>query len=256
MIDRSLFAEDVGQLIDLLESESWPLAAPEVLLCKNEDDKVERAEGIIHSLLPELSDKNVLDFGCGEGHVAVESSRMAKHSVGYDIKSEGSLWDVHKDVLTNDFEVVKEGAPYDFIVLYDVLDHTEDPVAVLEQVKSVANKETNIFVRCHPWIGRHAGHLYRQMNKAWIHVIFTNEELEKMGLKPDVVQKVLAPLNTQRGWFSKAKLKIISQTIVKGRVEDFFRNPLFDSRLPKIDAGKSFPEFQMTQTFNDYLLKI
>lgn len=253
-IDRALFDKDAAKLLDLLESDEWPAACPEILLCKDEDDKTERAEGIIHSLLPELGDKTVLDFGCGEGHIAVEASKMAKKSVGYDVKAEGLPWDAHKDVLTTDFEVVKKDAPYDFVVLYDVLDHAVDPVALLEQVKAVSHEKTQIFVRCHPWIGRHAGHLYNQMNKAWIHVVFTEEELEKMGLKPDVVQKVTAPINQQRKWFAQAGLKVANEEVVGGYVEDFFRKPIVAKRLPKVGGG--FPEFQMSQTFNDYLLTL
>jgi len=61
---------------------------------------------------------------------------------------------------------------YDFILINDVLDHAADPLDMLEQVNKIRNPETKIVVRCHPWTSRHGTHVYKQMNKAFLHLIF------------------------------------------------------------------------------------
>lgn len=256
-IDKTLFPESSHKRIDLLLSNQWPEAAPSYLICEtdNESDKFDRANGILDWMKVPIKNKKFLDFGCGEGHLAKVSSDSASLSLGFDLEKTGNLlWeepDSKGSFLTIDFEKIKSNAPYDVICLYDVLDHSESPVSVLSQIKELCNSDTRILVRCHSWMSRHGAHLYKEFNKAWIQVFFSEQELSLMGLKAKIIQKYYFPLDTQRAWFNGFNIE--SSDIEKSLVENFFRQP---ELAQKIVGFKDFPEWQLSQSFNDYVLKL
>jgi 2-polyprenyl-3-methyl-5-hydroxy-6-metoxy-1,4-benzoquinol methylase len=251
-------APDFNALLNLLNGNEWPEAVSSVLICNDsEEDKLERADGIIDFINDSFGDKSVLDFGCGEGHISLKLGDLAHKSVGYDIVQSGVLsWESDGDyLLTTDFEKVKANGPYDIVLVYDVLDHCKDPVEALKQIASVCKPTTKIIVRCHSWMSRHGAHLYKQKNKAWVHLFFTEKELNKMGLTIDPIQKCFFPIDTQNNWFKNAGFKIIKSNPIKTFVEPFFRRPLLVARLP-VEHKNKFPEWQMSQLFNDYTLNI
>ena len=259
-IDKSLFSPEAQTLIDFLQSADWPEAAPAFLICQNtEEDKTERAEGIINYIAENFTNKKFCDFGCGEGHVAREAGKIAGYSIGYDVVKDGTLpWESteYDYSLTTDFEKIKQNGPYDIILLYDVLDHVKSPEDVLKQVASISNANTKIFVRFHPWIGRHGGHLYKDLNKAWAHLVFTEEELKLMGIKLQNVNKCFRPLSVQKKLFDETGFEIVTSDTIKSTVEKFFRRPKIMKRLPLDKFNFEFPEWQMAQSFNDYVVKL
>ena len=248
------------ELKNLLNSEEWPQAAPDFLICdESEKDKLERADGILSYLGMDLKDKKFLDFGCGEGHVAKKaSSSGAIESVGYDLKSSGPYtWETPDNnfILTTNFERLKSKAPYDYVLLYDVLDHCDDPLSVLNSIHQITDQSSKIFVRCHPISSRHATHQYRKLNKAFIQLVFTDDEIKSLGLENDIKQKTFYPVADNTRWFQKAKFKIVSHDSVKSQVEEFFRNnKTVASRIMRPPYHKGFPDHQMQQVFNDYTL--
>lgn len=260
-IDRSNFPEETHHLLDLLESPEWPEAVPDFLICtESEEDKNERALGIIDYMDFDFAGKKVLDYGCGEGHLAIQMANTAaascSKSVGFDIAQSGlHPWEVDdKFLLTTEMDKVKENGPYDFVVLYDVLDHVVQPVDVMSSVLKLCHRDTKIFVRCHSWMSRHGGHIYRQLNKAWAHLVFTKEELSLMGIDLPFIYKVYTPVRTQSLWFQVFNMTIYKSDIVKSIVEDFFKKPEICSRLPLDRFNGKMPEMQMGQSFNDYFL--
>lgn len=261
--------DEFNLLEKLLNSDVWPEAVFSAQIAdeNSESDKSERAEGIADILLPPFSGKKFLDFGCGEGHVAKYVSGEASISVGYDIvKSESSKfdWEVKEEkfILTTDFEKVISEGPYDIVMIYDVLDHSLiDPSEVLAKAKSVLSDDGRIYLRCHPWTGRHGGHAYRKINKAFVHLVLSEEELEILGVKIEHNRKILFPIKTYNKAIDEAGLERESEPEIDTQeVESFFEeNPLVKSRILSSFGINEWtldrPVFQMSQCFLDYVLK-
>jgi len=256
--------EEFEVLKSLLESPDWPEAVFELQIAdeNSESDKDERAAAIAEILLPPMKDMRFLDFGCGEGHVAKYVSAEASVSVGYDKTKKGQLiWEKEDGfLLTVDLEKVRSKAPYDVILLYDVLDHTEDPSEVLKIAKSLLSSDGTIYVRCHPWCGRHGGHAYRSINKAFVHLIFDDEELERLGLSLEPTKKTIYPLKMYEVAIRSAGMDLPEPEVERQEVEGFFRDRDEVSRrillrfgIPEWQHEK--PAFQMSQCFVDYRLK-
>ena len=259
---------EFGLLKGLLESDEWPEAVFSAQIAdeSSESDKMERAEGISDILLPPFSGKKFLDFGCGEGHVAKYVSSEASFSVGYDVTRSPTCqleWEnkTEKLLLTTDFEKVKAEGPFDIILIYDVLDHShESPEEVLLKAKSLLYEEGKIYLRCHPWTGRHGGHAYRKINKAFVHLVFDEKELSELGVIVEHNRKVLRPINTYNKAIEGAGLKRSEPEVDTQEVEAFFEeNPLVRSRILKslglVNWTSDTPAFQMSQCFLDYVLK-
>jgi 2-polyprenyl-3-methyl-5-hydroxy-6-metoxy-1,4-benzoquinol methylase len=250
---------EFAELKRLVYTDQWQEAVDPDLLCFNEKDKMERAEGILEIMYETTSPGKILDFGCGEGHVV----KIAKNgSVGYD-REKNEKWG---EECTNDWETVKKNAPYDSILLHDVIDHTKEN-AELNKIKSVLKKDGLIMVRTHPWCSKTGGHLYEKLNKAYIHLVFTAEELSSMGLVYKKSRKIIHPILSyakifdELGWVKKEKEQIYRET-----VSPFFQtNDLIAKRIksnwkdspdPNLKSGISFPVAQMEQQFIKYVLSI
>lgn len=79
IVAESLSSDNLGRLPEY-QNDVWPLAAPLHMLPKNATDKRFRATQIaalLSSVCP-VDGLTVLDFGCGEGHLAHELSLSAK----------------------------------------------------------------------------------------------------------------------------------------------------------------------------------
>tara|TARA_Y100000034_G_scaffold42710_2_gene52288 strand:- start:10158 stop:11066 length:909 start_codon:yes stop_codon:yes gene_type:complete len=253
-----------GKETTALDNKKWPMAVNPNLICAvdNEKDKEDRANGVVELMIEEnLNGKKFLDYGCGEGHtVHVSTKHKTKISVGYDLV-EHDNWSLREGNLTTDINFVKENGPYDVIIMFDVLDHVgpyDDPDAPGNVLKDVAGLLTNkgkIYLRCHPWTARHATHMYHWMNKAYAHLVYTDDELLEMGVKAgEPTQKVTHPIATYRSWVENANLKTENERIIKEPVEAFFKSPAVSKRIIENIGMEGFPEFQMSIQFVDYIL--
>jgi 2-polyprenyl-3-methyl-5-hydroxy-6-metoxy-1,4-benzoquinol methylase len=256
--------EKLAELTDLrmlTKSNIWPEAIEEALVASDtEEGKNNRAEGIIEFMNANLKGKKFLDYGCGEGHVARRAvDHGAVLSVGYDpiVKdfSTPGLILTSKPLTEGDFDVV---------LLYDVLDHTDDPVTILKLINRFKKTEGEVHVRCHPWTSRHGTHLYRKLNKAYLQLIFTPQELLGMGLKGDKTTRLIDPIKTYKEWFKQAGLEIVVESTIKQDVETFFTTrPTIVRRIkenwwgsadPDLASGKKFPHEAMQIQFADFVL--
>ena len=257
----------------LTKTPGWPVAIePEWICGDDENSKMSRATGVIDKFFKDddLSGKKFLDFGCGEGHVAYVAATLndASLAIGYDPKS-SNCKDYKKDkdnfFLTDNFDEVSLNGNYDFILLNDVLDHASDPLSVLEQVKKLRRPDCKIAMRCHPWSSRHGTHLYKQINKAFLHLVFTDDEIFAMGLKEQFAHKVLDPLSFYRDLIKQSGLKTIKEDITTSPVEIFFtQNEEIMRRIkekwktssdPELKDGSKFPRDILEIEFVDYWLE-
>ncbi len=253
-------------LIQILHSNQWPEAVNPNLICnpQSETDKQDRGRGIVELMIEEdLKGLKFLDFGCGEGHaagLAVEYSPTL--AVGYDTKSHDS-WNAFapSDLrrFTTDFAEVQQLGPYNVILVFDVIDHalSEDRTSILQKAKSVLAPNGKIYLRCHPFTSRHATHLYHTLNKAYIHLVFTEAELQT--IVPNAPYKedsnrIVTPLKTYGEMIQQAGLKVINKREVTEQVEPFFKTPQLAERIMRNTNFQQFPEFQMSMQFIDYVL--
>lgn len=268
---------DFEALKELVMAESWPAAVDPALICNvtSEQDKEDRAEGILDLIIDvHLENLSFLDFGCGEGHVVKKSIKQKpKIAVGYDVveSPRWAGWEKQDNMVfgTNWEEVVKH-APYNVILLYDVLDHMEGDTAkiveTLRKIKALMAPNAKVFARCHPWCSRHASHMYHELNKAYVHLVFTPEELESMGYKNKMFNRtVIHPLAMYGDWFRMAGLKVSKrENVTRENVEKFFSQvPMIANRIKshwksspekELREGRRFPTVQMEMQFIDYVL--
>jgi hypothetical protein len=259
---RSPVQNNFEELKNLVQSDIWPVAADPAQICDltNEQEKLDRAEGILElSSLP-LNGVKFLDFGCGEGYTIQKAKAGgASLAVGYDIvKSDSLVWEEEKDgqILTTNFDLLKSYGPFDSILLYDVLDHAEDHMDVLEKIKSLSHNNTKYFFRLHPWCGRFASHLYPKLNKGYIHLVFTQAELKELGLDLEYNKKVLFPVATYNSWF-KESFSFLKNTSEKEAVDPFYStNQLVRGRILNNWIGTNiegnWPDFQLSMVYLDY----
>jgi len=265
---------DSEYIVKLVKSDEWPTAVNPALICDrhSEKDKNDRARGIVaHTIEDDLNGKIFLDFGCGEGHVAVEAANYAVLAVGYDILAQQWNKLPQKDnlYLTTNWQDMKEKGPYDVIMLHDVLDHAlvsegmDAPGLLLKKVADeLLKQDGKVYLRVHPWCSRHGTHMYQDLNKAYVHLVLAPQELTFLGFDDinSTVQKVIRPIGTYRGWIEKAGLKIVDERIMKEPAERYFFAPKIVNRIIKHvgltdDNGElTMPEFQMTVQFIDYVL--
>ena len=243
------------EIVWLQSKHDWPAAVNPMLIADDtsETDKLERAEGILdHFADFRLSKMKFLDFGCGEGHLARKSlEKGVLVAVGYDPHVESDITD--KLIITPDFNKVIFQAPYDFIMLYDVLDHAEKetPIDILEKIKGLSKSNTIIKIRCHPWISRHGGHQYKKTNKAFSHLVFNEKELAPESIS---TLKLNNPLETYKEWFAKTGFQIKSENIIKEPVESFFKSAMIKRRI-MVNQGMNVADLaNLDCSFVDYEL--
>ena len=140
-------------------------------------------------------------------------------------------------------------------------------LALVEKMKDIKNLLApggKVYIRTHPFCSRHGTHLYHQINKAFVHLVFSDEELAALGYKQEPVRKFKHPLNDYNNVFTLAGFKIQNGPHqVKEAVDPFFintpivsqriKNHYQDSPIEPLKKGK-FPTWQLEQQFIDYVL--
>lgn len=228
-------------LFELLKTSLWPEAVPDAMVVKDEPTRKIRASSIVSSFIKQpVKDRKVLDFGCGDGHCVAEAKRVGADAIGYDIKTDENWAKLEGVELTNDFARIQQKAPYDVILLYDVLDHCVDiePVEILKSIAPLMGQETKLYLRCHPFSASHGTHGYYSLNKAYAHLFFTPEELATLGDKPEKV-RVLEPLNRidgqYRDWITAAGLSVVGKpNKIMSEPHPFFLDPFMLAELNRL----------------------
>ena len=257
--ESSKYERELQETRRLLDAVDWPQAVEPACICDTPEKQGERAENILDLLVGEhMKGKRFLDYGCGEGHTIMKAKeREAALALGYDV--DPSKTQLQSPWFTHNFEEVKSQAPYDIILLHDVLDHVVmiDPIQVLQQVKSVLSPKGRVYVRNHPWSSRHGGHLYLQKNKAFLHLVFDEIELTRIaGVSAEHNIRVVTPMDTYRFWFKEAGLNVKSEIPIKNKVEDYFLLPSpINDRLKKHWKDPDTMVNHLEVSFVEYVLE-
>jgi SAM-dependent methyltransferase len=253
----------------LLDSTQWAYAVNPNLIVNlsSKSEQISRANSILdyfnlsHSI---LEGKKFLDFGCGQGYVPRQTSERGAIAFGYDINHQ---WRDTETYLTDQWNKILDNAPYDFVMIYDVLDHLQDdhPIDCLHKIKTILAPEGVVYLRCHPWCSRTGNHSYNNKNKAYIHYFFTDEELEEMGASGIYTHKIVHPLTTYNDWLLKAGFHKIKEEVKRDWLEPFWQeDPLLyqmicshwkSSYEETLANGTKFPQYQMEISFADYILR-
>lgn len=247
------------ELKNLIYTDKWPEAVYKQLYCKadNVAEKKERGSAVVELMCDNLRLLKFLDFGCGEGY-STEYAATITTAVGYDVASYDN-WN-SKIFTTNYADVVKQ-APYDVILLFDVIDHLQQESAseVMRKVKNVLSPDGKIFLRAHPYTSRHARHLHHYINKAYLHLIFSKEELSSLIPEQNLALENFGsvfPLRQYDDLFKSVGLKTVSRRDIVEPVEPFFKQGVIAERILKNLNLKELPEFQMSLSFLDYTLTL
>lgn len=211
---------------ELVRGDDWPQAVNTTSICISDDMAFQRAKAILDLVIGEqVKGRRFLDYGCGQGHVVMEAStREPTVAIGFEI--DPSKPKFKHPFFVNNFELVRPSGPFDIVLIYDVLDHLVgiNPVAALKQLQEVLTQDSMVYVRTHPWSARHGGHLYEQINKAYLHLTMDEVELMRFqGYSCEHNLKVVTPLETYRQWFKEAGYNILSESPIRQPVDEFFK---------------------------------
>lgn len=226
--------ERSNHIKSLLEIDCWPDAVPEFLAAKevSDEDQINRANAVLDQMIDRpVEGKTFLDFGCGAGWIAQEVvKRGVSESVGYDIevdidwnRREGSKFTTEYVDLPKNY--------FDFIMLYDVLDHCHDPIDVMSKVQACLKEDGVVIVRCHPWTAKHSTHLYKQgINRAYWHLFLKWEEIGGfIEGDPTFTRPEKNPMEAYHWWFKD--FDIIKERPMNEPVSPFFHVPAFKELL-------------------------
>jgi len=234
-------------------NDKWPDAVPPYAIsAESEAGHRKRAKGVLDTSDLTKIEGTFLDFGCGDGYITAEATkRGALKSYGYDPERKESWKGLESEttVFTDDVDVIN-GMKFDTIFLYDVIDHAESPTGVLEQVKNLLSPEGTLYVRCHPYTSKHAAHVYKKINKAYIHLFAAEEDLAKV--EPLRMWKTNNPIETYKEWFSD--FKVVREKLIRETLDDFFIRGDAKKRLGDLGFDSRKLQFLEIQ-FVDYILR-
>ena len=148
--------------------------------------------------------------------------------------------------------------------MFDVLDHLkgEKPVDALKKIRSVMDDKGLLYCYVHPFTSKHATHLYNKLNKAYLHLIFTPEELKQ--ILPDFEGEpnfgVKYPLKEYAAIFMEAGFHGTGPGFSSKKehidpAERFFRRKIVADRISRNTGMSGFPEYQLSVQGISYTLR-
>jgi len=163
---------------------------------------------------------SVLDVGCGDGRVAlsIQSQRPDLNIVGVDVLLRPKI--AIPAIIYDGTSIPYGGKSFDYIIIIDVLHHTDDPVAVLSECLRVAKKGCIIkdhllsgigagsTLRFMDWIGNRGHHVRLPYN--YLSVKRWQDVFTRCGCKISVYNGNLGLYPAPFTWFFDRKLQFVA----------------------------------------------
>jgi SAM-dependent methyltransferase len=132
-------------------------------------------------LFEQVKGKVVIDFGCGEGHEAIELARNgARKVIGIDIResilerARANAAEAGVETLCHFDRATNEAA--DMVISVDTLEHVANPSLALRQMRDLLAPGGVLKVSSGPpWYHPYGGHLFSVF--PWAHVLFSEGAL-------------------------------------------------------------------------------
>jgi len=148
--------------------------------------QMKKAQGLLKNfpiLKVDIAQKKVLDYGCSNGGISIAMHELYPEAVyGIDINRNGILHaqeEVKNRAISNIFFIAYEGRKipfenefFDTIIMYDVIEHLQNPSDNLLELKRVLKKTGQIYITTFPWYHPHGVHLWNVFPAPWTHLIF------------------------------------------------------------------------------------
>lgn len=253
-VSKSIYFEELKEMVF---SDNWPKAVPEYMLTDERDyqECLSRGCDILQFLIKEeVKGKRFLHYDLRDGSVVQVARDMKSDAFGY-CDSFDVIW--NNEFVLNDYDELVKQSPFDVIFLWDVLDHVveEKSNEIIKSCYNLLSRGGTIYCRLHPWCGRHGADVYRQLNKSFIHLLFSEREFESLEIAIPFNKKVLQPDVIYRKWFEEY-FDITKEEIDRWPIEPFFENGLLFHRfLRNFDLDRknkaSLPLKYLEQDFVD-----
>jgi SAM-dependent methyltransferase len=167
-------------------------------------------------LRTEISNKNILDFGCGLGGFLIKSEEIASSITGIEIeKNLESHYQNNNICIYPEFGSLPKNTKFDLITCFHVLEHLPDPCSMLLEFSKYLDKNGQIIIEV-PSSQDALIKLYD--SKAFQHFTYwschlflfsqsnLNSIAKKIGLKVNYVKQIQRyPLSNHLYWLSKEK---------------------------------------------------
>jgi len=144
--------------------------------------KLTKLDILVGDLLDDVQGKKVIDFGCGDGHEAVEiAQRGASHVLGVDLSQEclARAWRNAELAGVQDriaFATAVADESADVVVSLDSFEHFADPQAILDQMNRLLVPGGAVVISFGPpWYHPYGGHLFSVF--PWAHLVFSERAL-------------------------------------------------------------------------------
>lgn len=177
------------------QSDHWPKAVDPRLIVEEDSLQILLwAEKIASYLNFWVNSKDVLNYG-GHHRLSIALSNKASTVVGYHPHA----YDTHDFTLCTDPRAISK-SDYDIIILYDVIDTINtDLTLFLRWISSHLRDDGKIIIRAHPWTSAHGANQYLTINKAYVHLLASDEEL---GIDSSHNLKILDHIHYNRAFIS------------------------------------------------------
>lgn len=160
----------------------------------NQGGKVEYFTGLLQSLGLDFNGRSVLEFGPGEGDAILAMTKLGTPSkitvVERNDEANALLEKLkcsHHNMFLEDYiKANPDNEKFDYIFLFDVLEHLKDPVKVLQNLKERKLSSRGIVIATFPVADslsrKFLGNFWPQFKVEHLHY-FTNKSIEEMASK-------------------------------------------------------------------------